>query len=124
MSRSPCGGITVEEALLEFCRESLAVSQFKVHDCRLVFFWSLVLGVQTPEDGRTGERENGRTGEREDEKLKTRHANQSVYDGAGDPLGIRRRLLFTFKEHPVFFGVSPDHLGVFITFVAGVLRLG
>jgi len=33
-----------------------AVSQFKVHEYRLVFFWSLVLGVQTPEDERTGGR--------------------------------------------------------------------
>ncbi|TNN85332.1 hypothetical protein EYF80_004354 [Liparis tanakae] len=36
--------------------ERNGVSQFKVHDYRLVFFWSLVLGVQTPEDGTTGGR--------------------------------------------------------------------
>ncbi|TNN61478.1 Arf-GAP with Rho-GAP domain, ANK repeat and PH domain-containing protein 1 [Liparis tanakae] len=32
-------------------RETGGVYQFKEHDYRLVFFWSLVLGVQTPEDG-------------------------------------------------------------------------
>ncbi|TNN59201.1 hypothetical protein EYF80_030574 [Liparis tanakae] len=40
--------------------ETFGVSQFKVHDYRRVFFWSLVLGVQTPEDGRTGQREDAR----------------------------------------------------------------
>jgi len=38
------------------CHYSDGVSKFKVHDYRLVFFWSLVLGVQTPEDGTTGGR--------------------------------------------------------------------
>ncbi|TNN68721.1 hypothetical protein EYF80_021033 [Liparis tanakae] len=40
-------------------QKSFGVSQFKEHDYRLVFFWSLDLGVQTPEDGRTGQREDG-----------------------------------------------------------------
>ncbi|TNN37303.1 hypothetical protein EYF80_052523 [Liparis tanakae] len=35
------------------------VSQFKEHDYRLVFFWSLDFGIQTPEDGRTGGRADG-----------------------------------------------------------------
>jgi len=36
--------------------KTYGVSQFKVHEYRLVFFWSLVLGVQTPEDRTTGGR--------------------------------------------------------------------
>ncbi|TNN55899.1 hypothetical protein EYF80_033898 [Liparis tanakae] len=45
-------------------RKMRDVPQVKEHDCRLVFLWSLVLGVQTPEDRRTGGREDGRTGGR------------------------------------------------------------
>jgi len=48
------------------------VSQFKVHEYRLVFFWSLDLGVQTPEYGRTRRREDGRTRRREDETTRGR----------------------------------------------------
>ncbi|TNN48722.1 hypothetical protein EYF80_041090 [Liparis tanakae] len=44
-------------------RETLGVSHFKEHDYRLVFFWSLVLGVLSWESRlrRTAGRDNGRT---------------------------------------------------------------
>jgi len=44
-----------------FVAESVGVSQFKVHEYRLVFFWSLDLGVWSWESKlrRTGEREDG-----------------------------------------------------------------
>ncbi|TNN70562.1 hypothetical protein EYF80_019146 [Liparis tanakae] len=51
----------LHDGLFKGFGKTIPLKIIKEHDYRLVFFWSLDLGVQTPEDGRTGGREDGRT---------------------------------------------------------------